>query len=148
MFIYPVTWVTFHLLKIAVHISGCCLGRPCITMNEAVMDLRVTGQAGEEGNWLAILWQIGRHYQVIITKGPPQDHQRPEWGRILFLLTLQLESVSSVTALLSRLSLSPSPGIQQVPLGPLSWDSHLPRGGRGAALSFPVHRGEHNIAIG
>ena len=47
-------------------------------MNEALMDLRVTEQAGEEGDWLFYGKLEGTRTKVIITKGPPQDHQRPE----------------------------------------------------------------------
>ena len=42
------------------------------------MDLRVTEQAGEEGDWLFYGKLEGTRTKVIITKGPPQDHQRPE----------------------------------------------------------------------
>lgn len=150
MFIYPVTWVTFHLLKIAVHISGCCLGLPCITMNEAVVNLRVTEQAGAEGDWLTILWWMGRQEN----KG--NHHQRPTsrpskaWERENFISanTAPGECLQCDCSLI-RLCLPPSPGTQQVPhVHSLFWDSYLPCGGGGAALAFPMHRREHNIGIG
>lgn len=121
MFIYPVTWVTSCLLRIAVHVSGCYLGLPCISHEWGILEWQ-SSQARRETGWLFYSKLEGTRTKVIITKGPPQDHQRPECGRILFLLTLQLRSVSSMAAFLSWPSFSPSPGIQQVlscPLSPL-----------------------------
>lgn len=145
MFIYPVTWVTFHLLKIAVHISGCCLGLPCVTMNEAVVNLRVPEQAGAEGDWPTILWWIGRHEN----KG--NHHQRPTsrpskaWERENFIsantapgkrLQRDCSLITTLPASLSRHSASTARPLSLLGLPPaLRWRgccSGIPNAQKGA----------------